>query len=295
MTILILGGNGQVGHELQRTLAPLGKCVSPNRRSLDLQDAGAVSRLLDSLQPSLIANAAAWTAVDAAESSRDEAFRLNAALPAQLADYCASTSARLVHYSSDYVYPGDGEKPWLESSETGPLSIYGESKLAGDEAILASGADALIFRTSWVYSARGHNFLKTMLRLAREREALQIVGDQIGAPTPARLIAEVTLLSVRARMEGRLASGLYHLAPRGETSWHGFAQTIFRQAEAFGETLRVQPDRVVSIPTANYPTPARRPLNSRLALEKLEQALGITLPDWESQLELTLAELLEAE
>jgi dTDP-4-dehydrorhamnose reductase len=294
MTILILGGNGQVGHELQRALTPLGKCVSPGRRSLDLQDAGAVARLLDSLQPSLIANAAAWTAVDAAESSRDEAYRLNAALPAQLADYCASTSARLVHYSSDYVYPGDGEKPWLESSETGPLSIYGESKLAGDEAILASGADALVFRTSWVYSARGHNFLKTMLRLAREREALSIVGDQIGAPTPARLIADVTLLAVKARLEGHLPGGLYHLAPRGETSWHGFAQAIFRQAEAFGETLRVQPDRVASIPTANYPTPARRPLNSRLALEKLEQALGITLPDWESQLQLTLAELLDA-
>jgi len=293
MTILILGGNGQVGYELQRALAPLGKCVSPGRQSLDLQDAGAVARLLDKLQPTLIANAAAWTAVDAAETERDGAFRLNAALPAQLADYCASMSARLVHYSSDYVYPGDGKTPWQESSETGPLSVYGESKLAGDEAVLTSGADALVLRTSWVYSARGHNFMKTMLRLAKEREALKIVGDQIGAPTPARLIAEVTLLALKARMEDRLPGGLYHLAPRGETSWHGFAQAIFRQAEAFGERLRVQPDQVVSIPTANYPTPAQRPLNSRLVLEKLEQALGITLPDWESQLQLTLAELLE--
>ncbi|OHZ01569.1 dTDP-4-dehydrorhamnose reductase [Salinicola sp. MIT1003] len=294
MNILILGGSGQVGFELQRALAPLGNCIAPGRRSLDLQDAAAVVRLLDELGPSLVVNAAAWTAVDAAEKSRDEAFRLNAALPAQLADYCASHSAKLVHYSTDYVYPGGGDTAWQETSETGPLSVYGKSKLAGDEAVLASGADALIFRTSWVYSARGHNFMKTMLRLAREREALRIVGDQIGAPTPARLIAEVTLLAVKQRGEGRLEPGLYHLAPRGETNWHGFAQAIFRHAEALGETLRVKPDQVVSIATANYPTPARRPLNSRLSLEKVEQALGITLPNWESQLQLTLAELLEA-
>mgnify|MGYP001361860972 CR=1 FL=1 len=293
MSILILGGSGQVGFELQRALAPLGNCIAPGRRSLDLQDAAAVVRLLDELRPTLIVNAAAWTAVDAAEKARDEAFRLNAALPAQLADYCASHSATLVHYSSDYVYPGDGDTAWRETSETGPLSVYGKSKLAGDEAVLASGADALIFRTSWVYSARGHNFMKTMLRLAREREALRIVGDQIGAPTPARLIAEVTLLAVKQRGEGRLEPGLYHLAPRGETNWHGFAQAIFRHAEALGETLQVKPDQVVSIATANYPTPARRPLNSRLSLEKVEQALGITLPNWESQLQLTLAELLE--
>ena len=293
MSILILGGSGQVGFELQRALAPLGNCIAPGRRSLDLQDAAAVVRLLDELRPTLIVNAAAWTAVDAAEKARDEAFRLNAALPAQLADYCASHSATLVHYSSDYVYPGDGDTAWRETSETGPLSVYGKSKLAGDEAVLASGADALIFRTSWVYSARGHNFMKTMLRLAREREALRIVGDQIGVPTTARLIAEVTLLAVKQRGEGRLEPGLYHLAPRGETNWHGFAQAIFRHAEALGENLRVNPDQVVSIATANSPTPARRPLNSRLSLEKVEQALGITLPNWESQLQLTLAELLE--
>ena len=293
MSILILGGSGQVGFELQRALAPLGNCIAPGRRSLDLQDAAAVVRLLDELRPTLIVNAAAWTAVDAAEKARDEAFRLNAALPAQLADYCASHSATLVHYSSDYVYPGDGDTAWRETSETGPLSVYGKSKLAGDEAVLASGADALIFRTSWVYSARGHNFMKTMLRLARERVALRIVGDQIGVPTTARLIAEVTLLAVKQRGEGRLEPGLYHLAPRGETNWHGFAQAIFRHAEALGENLRVNPDQVVSIATANSPTPARRPLNSRLSLEKVEQALGITLPNWESQLQLTLAELLE--
>lgn len=293
MTTLILGGNGQVGFELQRALAPLGSCLAPGRKSLDLMDAAAVARVLDDVRPTLIANAAAWTAVDAAETERDGAFRLNAELPAQLADYCGSHSARLVHYSSDYVYPGDGDAPWQESSQTGPLCVYGESKLAGDEAVLASGADALILRTSWVYAARGSNFLKTMLRLGREREALNIVGDQIGAPTPARLIAEVTLLALKSRMDNHLAAGLYHLAPRGETSWHGFAQAIFRLAEAGGEALRIRPEQVTSIPTENYPTPARRPLNSRMALDKLEQALGITLPNWESQLELTLGELLE--
>lgn len=294
MNTLILGGNGQVGFELQRALSPLGECVAPGRRSLDLLDADAVARLLDESRPDLIANAAAWTAVDAAETARGEAFRLNAELPAQLAEYCAARSARLVHYSSDYVYPGGGDTAWRESSETGPLSAYGESKLAGDEAVLGSGADALIFRTSWVYSARGNNFMKTMLRLARERDALSVVGDQIGAPTPARLIADVTLLAVKRQVEGRLAPGVYHLAPRGETSWHGFAQAIFRHASALGESLRVGPDGVASIPTADYPTPARRPLNSRLSLEKVEHALGVTLPDWESQLRLTLAELLEA-
>lgn len=293
MKTLILGGNGQVGFELQRALSTLGACAAPGRRSLDLLDADAVARLLDETRPDLIANAAAWTAVDAAETARGEAFRLNAELPAQLAEYCAARSARLVHYSSDYVYPGGGDTAWRESSETGPLSAYGESKLAGDEAVLDSSADALIFRTSWVYSARGHNFMKTMLRLARERDALSVVGDQIGAPTPARLIADVTLLAVKRQVEGRLAPGVYHLAPHGETSWHGFAQAIFRHAAALGESLRVGPDAVTSIPTEGYPTPARRPLNSRLSLEKIEHALGITLPDWESQLRLTLAALLE--
>ncbi|WP_110600297.1 dTDP-4-dehydrorhamnose reductase [Salinicola lusitanus] len=294
MSTLILGGNGQVGFELQRALSPLGECAAPARPSLDLLDADAVARLLDQTRPKLIANAAAWTAVDAAETARGEAFRLNAELPAQLADYCATHSARLVHYSSDYVYPGGGDAAWQESSETGPLSAYGESKLAGDDAVLASGADALIFRTSWVYSARGNNFMKTMLRLAKERDALSVVGDQIGAPTPARLIADVTLLAVRQQGEGRMDPGIYHLAPRGETSWHGFAQGIFRHAAALGQPLRLGPEEVASIPTASYPTPARRPLNSRLSLEKIEHALGVTLPDWESQLRLTLAEWLEA-
>ncbi len=292
MTVLLLGGSGQAGFELQRSLAPLGEIVAPSRQALDLGDAAAVEACLQRVQPSLIVNAAAWTAVDAAEEHREAAFRLNAELPAQLAAYAKARDVPLVHYSSDYVYPGGGEAPWREDSSTAPLSAYGASKLAGDEAIQASGARHLIFRTSWVYSARGNNFLKTMLRLGRERDALKVVADQVGAPTPARLIAEVTLLALQSMRQGGIAGGLYHLAPRGETSWHGFACEIFRLAQAQGETLAISPDRVDAIPTVEYPTPAERPLNSRLALTRLEGALGIQLPHWQSQLALTLDELL---
>ena len=194
---------------------------------------------------------------------------------------CGPNNARLVHYSSDYVYPGTGSEPWQEISQTGPLNIYGQTKLEGDQAIQQSGVDHLIFRTSWVYSARGNNFMKTMLRLAETKTELNIVVDQVGAPTPARLIAQVSTLAIH----GRLKSGLYHLAPRGETSWCGFAQAIFQQAD---QNVEANP-----IPTSDYPTPAKRPLNSRLGVKKLEQALKIGLPTWQSQLEQTLSEDLE--
>jgi dTDP-4-dehydrorhamnose reductase len=289
MNILLLGKTGQVGFELHRLLAPLGTLVAPDRKALDLSDEQAVSAYLADCRPDLIVNAAAWTAVDAAEEQTEAAMRLNRDLPAQLAAYAAAASCRLVHYSSDYVYPGSGDSPRTENSSTGPLNAYGRSKLAGDEAIMSSGADYLIFRTSWVYSARGNNFMKTMLRLAKDRPELNVVADQTGAPTPARLIAQVTALAVY----GRLDSGLYHLAARGETSWHGFAQEIFRQARAFGQSLAVTPERVDPIPTRDYPTPATRPLNSRLDVSKLERALKIRLPDWQSQLALTLTEYLE--
>ncbi|WP_110648658.1 dTDP-4-dehydrorhamnose reductase [Salinicola peritrichatus] len=291
MKILLLGASGQVGFELQRTLAPLGRVDAPNRPVLDLSDAEAVEACLRHIRPSLIVNASAWTAVDAAETQRDAAFRLNTELPAQLAAYASHQNIPLVHYSSDYVYPGDGEVPWREESVTGPLSVYGASKLAGDEAIQASGCRYLIFRTSWVYSGRGSNFMGTMLHLGREREALEVVADQIGAPTPARLIAEVTLLALQGMRQGGTVGGLYHLAPRGETSWHGFACEIFRLALARGERLAIVPERVAAISTAQYPTPAQRPLNSRLDLTRLEAALGIELPHWRSQLALTMNEL----
>lgn len=281
MNILLLGASGQVGFELNRACAILGNITALERSQLDLMHSQAVDKFLQTSKPGLILNAAAWTAVDAAEEKRAEAKRLNADLPAQLAEYAAANNAKLVHYSTDYVYPGNGEARWHETSPTAPLNYYGETKLAGDNAIKASGADHLIFRTSWVYSARGNNFMKTMLRLANTKPELSIVADQIGTPTPARLIAQVTALAVH----NQLAKGFYHLTTQGETSWYGFAEEIFRLAR---QDIKLNP-----IPTSDYPTPAKRPLNSRLAVSKLEKALNIQLPDWQSQLALTLSEYQE--
>jgi dTDP-4-dehydrorhamnose reductase len=289
VNILLLGKTGQVGFELNRSLSPLGTIHAPGRELLDLMDEKAVSAYLADVKPDLVVNGAAWTAVDAAEEQHTNAERLNAGLPEQLAAYAFSNNARLVHFSSDYVYPSDGDQAWLETSRTGPLSVYGSTKLQGDQAIEKSGSDYLIFRTSWVYSARGNNFMKTMLRLAKSKSELKIVADQVGAPTPARLIAQVTLLALHAK----LARGLYHLAPSGETSWHGFAQEIFRKAEERGEKLTMGPENAHPIPTSDYPTPAIRPLNSRMDTTKLESALNIRLPDWKSQLSQTLDEYME--
>ena len=296
MNIFITGGNGQVGFELQRQFAIFGNILAPTRQELDLTNAQAVDTYLTKHQPALILNAAAYTAVDKAESEPAQAKRLNAELPAQLAAYAAKHAITLVHYSSDYVYPGDGEIPWQEDSPTAPLSVYGQTKLEGDQAVQKSGCQHLIFRTSWVYAARGNNFIKTMLRLGREREALNIVNDQLGAPTPARLIAQVTALAFTphpSHLTPHLVSGIYHLAPRGETSWHGFACEIFEQAREAGETLAIKPQGAAGIPTVEYPTPAQRPLNSRMNLSKLEAALGVTLPTWQNQLALTLKECCE--
>ncbi|MCK7551552.1 dTDP-4-dehydrorhamnose reductase [Marinobacter goseongensis] len=281
MNILLLGKTGQVGFELQRSLSPLGKITAPGREELDLTSELAVAVYLEHHHPDMIVNAAAYTAVDAAEQQQPEAQRLNAGLPAQLAQYSAAQGTLLVHYSSDYVYPGTGVTPWQESSSTAPLSVYGQTKLEGDQAIQQSACEHLIFRTSWVFSARGNNFMKTMLRLAESKTELNIVADQIGAPTSARLIAQITILAVHSN----IPSGLYHLAPAGETSWQGFAKEIFHQA---GKTTTAN-----SIPTSDYPTPATRPLNSRMDTTKLETALDIQLPDWQSQLALTLNEYLE--
>lgn len=289
MNIVLLGKTGQVGFELHRTLSPLGRIDAPSRSELDLMSELAVNDYLNSKKPDLIVNAAAWTAVDDAEEYQAEAQRLNAELPAQLASYAVDRNIRLVHYSSDYVYPGTGTLPWVETSPTGPLSVYGETKLAGDHAVEHSGADYLIFRICWVYSARGNNFMKTMHRLAKSKTELNIVADQIGTPTPARLIAQVSTLAIR----DELKRGVYQLASKGETSWYGFATEIFNQAVQMGETLLLTRDNARSINTLNYPTPARRPANSRMNVSKLENALNIELPDWQSQLTITLAEYLE--
>ena len=299
MKVLINGGSGQVGFELRRQLATLGEIVAPNRAALDLLDADAVDAFLAQHQPDLIVNAAAYTAVDNAETDLEAATRLNAELPAQLAAYCQQRGGWLVHYSSDYVYNGEGDTPWQEGDATGPCNAYGATKLAGDEAVAKSGCQHLIFRTSWVYSAHGKSFLSTMLRLGAERSALSVVSDQIGAPTPARLIALVTQQAL-TKLHGTqlqtatasgIESGVYHLAPKGATSWHGFACEIFQLASNLGLPLEITPEGVSAIPTSDYPTPAVRPLNSRLGVDKIEQALGIQLPSWQSQLALTVEEI----
>ena len=292
--VLVTGASGQVGFELARAFSFCGDVLTPSRQTLNLADTQAVSQYLSDYQPSVILNAAAYTAVDQAEREPDACYRLNATLPRVLADYVKQQAEQgrnvtLVHFSSDYVYPGNGDEPWQETSAMGPLSVYGQSKLAGDEAIQQRlhGARFYILRTSWVYSARGQNFMKTMLRLGKERSALSVVNDQVGAPTTARLLAQLSVALVRQQVP----SGIYHAAPRGETSWCDFAKRIFELSEGRTE-LAIKASDVTGIPTRDYPTPATRPLNSRMNVSKIEQALGIELPHWESELALTLDEYL---
>lgn len=291
MKIFLTGGAGQVGYELQRSLSLFGEVIAPTRSELNLQEIEIVNAFLTERKPDLIVNAAAWTAVDKAEKESEAAYQLNAELPECLAAYSAKSDIWLIHYSSDYVYPGTGIDPWNEVDVTAPLSVYGQSKLLGDEKIAASGCRYMTFRTSWVYSARGNNFMKSMLKLAAEREVLRVVNDQWGAPTPARLIADVTAQAIgRLRQPVAPHSGVYHLTPKGKTNWHEFASLIFDFAKAKGVALKV--GEVGGIPTADYPTPACRPLNSRLALGKIEHELRIVMPNWRSQLQLTLEEYL---
>jgi dTDP-4-dehydrorhamnose reductase len=289
VNILLTGRNGQVGWELQRTLQPVGKVTACDHAGLDLADAAAVRRKLDEVRPDAIVNAAAYTAVDKAESEPEQANAVNAAAPALLAQEAARRGALLIHYSTDYVFDGAKAAPYVETDPTGPLGAYGRSKLAGEAGIRASGCDHLIFRTSWVYAARGANFLRTILRLAAEREELRVVNDQVGAPTWARLIAEATALALRQalaeRRHGRFESGLFHLACAGETSWHGFASAIV--AGRSGLSVKT----VTPIVTADYPTPARRPANSRLDTGAFRARFGLALPDWRDCLQLCLEEL----
>lgn len=300
--IVLLAPNGQVGFELQRSLAPLGQLFCLSRADVDFTDTAATSARVLALHPDLIVNAAAWTAVDKAETEQEAAYLLNAALPAELAAIARQQNCWLVHYSTDYVYPGSGEHAWREDDATAPLSVYGASKLAGDLAISQSGARHLIFRTSWVYAARGNNFMKTMLKLAAQRESLSVVADQTGAPTPARLIANVTALALQQVLTQPCkdsnghsdASGVYHLAAAGHTNWYQFAEAIFALARQAGMPLALQEKQFKAITTAQYPTPAQRPTNSRLDLSKLEQTFGLVLPDWHSQLAQTFQEYRDA-
>ena len=283
LKILLLGKNGQVGWELQRSLAPLGHLTALDRHSTDycgnLADLDGIADTVRRLQPDIIVNAAAHTAVDRAESEPALAHTLNALAPGVLATEAARLGAWLVHYSTDYVFGGTGSQPWQESDATGPLSVYGQTKLEGEQRIQAACAKHLIFRTSWVYAARGGNFAKTMLRLAKERDALTVINDQFGAPTGAELLADVTALALRSATPA--LAGVYHLAAAGETTWHGYAQYVLAQAQQAGIVLKAGPESVTAVSTSAFPTPAQRPLNSRLDTHKLQAAFGLTLPDWQ--------------
>jgi dTDP-4-dehydrorhamnose reductase len=286
--ILLTGSRGQVGWELVRSLTTLGDVVAMDSDRLDLTNADAIRRMVAEIKPRIIVNPAAHTAVDKAESEPDLARAINATAPGILAEEAEKLGALLVHYSTDYVFDGSGSTPWLEDDVKGPLNVYGSSKLAGEQAIQAACQRHLIFRTSWVYGLRGANFLLTMRRLMRERPELKIVADQIGAPTWCRSLADATaqvLAQVATPLRGAdkpLPWGVYHMTNGGETSWQGFAQAILDLDAP--ET----PARLLPIPSSDYPTPARRPLNSRLNNDKLERVFGVRLPDWREALRLCM-------
>ncbi len=297
MNILLLGANGQVGWELRRSLAPLANVIAATRAGelnnircerADLDQPDSLADLIAHVAPDIVVNAAAYTAVDRAEQEREAAFRVNAEAPKRLAEACAVLGTRFVHFSTDYVFDGRSSRPYREDDATAPLGIYGESKLAGEHAVRAAGGQHLILRTAWVYGARGHNFLRTMLRLGAERDELRVVGDQIGSPTPAHLIANLTAEA----LSRELAGGTYHLVASGTTSWHGFAEAIMAEAVEMGFIPRAP--KVVSITTQEYPTPARRPAYSTLDTGLLSSALGHPIEQWESGLHEVMLELAKS-
>ena len=294
MKLLLLGGNGQVGRELRRSLLPLGELIVATRQGAgsdllaDFDAPDALEDLVRRVAPDVVVNAAAYTAVDRAEAEPDGAFRVNAAAPAALARACAGEGALLVHYSTDYVFDGTGSRPYREEDPTAPLGVYGASKLAGEQAIRDSGARHAILRTAWVYAVHGSNFLRTMLRLGGERDELGVVADQVGAPTPAHFIANATAEIVR---QGVDASGTWHLTAAGQASWHEFARAIFEQAHAAGRLPRVP--RVRAIGTSDYPTPARRPAYSVLDTSRLRADFGIAPPPWRQGLQDVIGQLAD--
>ena len=289
MTILLLGKDGQVGWQLQRSLAPHGKVVACGRAECDLSDLDQLRAVVRRVDPTVIVNASAYTAVDRAESEPDLALRVNAEAPGILAEEAARNGALLVHYSTDYVFDGSKATPYVESDLPAPQSVYGRSKLAGEQAIAAVNCRSVIFRTSWVFGARGGNFVKTMLRLGREKESLNVVDDQIGSPTPAALIATVSGVTLAMLRQGKgMTPGehrLYHLAAANPVSWHSFAQTIIELASVMpGFDLRLKAEAIRAIPSSGYPTPAKRPMNSRLDSTRLESDFGLLMPDWQPYL-----------
>ena len=296
MKILLLGKNGQLGWELQRSLAPLGQLMALDRHSTDgcgdLANLPGLAATVRALRPDVIVNAAAHTAVDKAESEPDLARTVNALAPGVLAQEAAQLGALLVHYSTDYVFDGSGSRPWTEADAPAPLSVYGQTKREGEQAIESACPHHLILRTSWVYAARGGNFAKTMLRLAQERERLTVIDDQFGAPTGADLLADVTAHAIRQLLQRPGDAGLYHLVASGETSWHGYAKHVLAQAERAQAAIKIIAKEVATVPTSAFPTLARRPLNSRLDTGKLQATFGLRLPAWQQGVDRMLAEIL---
>ncbi len=298
MKILLFGKNGQVGWELQRSLLPLGELITLDHDSPslcgDFSNPAGISRTIRDVKPNIIVNAAAYTAVDKAEQESPLAHAINAQTPGVLAQEAKQLNAWLIHYSTDYVFDGSGDHPRLETEATNPLNVYGESKRQGEKNIAASSCSHIILRTSWVYGAHGNNFIKTILRLAQQRDHLDIVDDQIGAPTGAELLADITAQIIPTISNNSPdKSGIYHLAADGHTSWFNFAELILAYARQFDMPLTIKPDALQAIKTINFPTPARRPLNSRLNTYKLQNAFGLSLPNWQTGVERVLSEILQ--
>lgn len=293
MKILLLGKNGQVGFELQRSLAPLGDVLALDRNSTshcgDLSNLEGLAETVRVYRPDVVVNAAAYTAVDKAESDAETAHRINALAPEVLSRACAALGAYLVHYSTDYVFNGSGQIPWAETDPTGPLNVYGHSKLAGEQGIAKQGAKHVIFRTSWVYGTEGGNFAKTMLRLAQEREKMTVIHDQFGAPTGAALLADITATALQAQQR---LTGIYHLAAAGETTWFDYAAYVLAQAKFRKPDLKLAVKEFLPVATTEFPTPAKRPLNSRLNCSHLEQALQLKLPAWQTGVDQLLSKIL---
>lgn len=297
MKILLLGKNGQVGWALQRSLAPLGELVALDAQSQihcgDLSNLAGLAQTVRDVAPDVIVNAAAYTAVDKAESEPVLAHAINALAPGVLAQEAKRCGAWLVHFSTDYVFDGSGKQAWLETDAAAPLSVYGASKLAGEQAIMAAACQHLIFRTSWVYGARGNNFVKTMLKLAQERDSLKVVNDQIGAPTGADLLADVTAHAISTALQQPNVSGLYHLVASGETSWHEYATLVIEYARQAGLPIKVVQTAIHAVPSSEFATVAKRPLNSRLNTSKLQQTFNLHLPDWQTGVTRMLDEYLQ--
>lgn len=299
MKILLLGKNGQVGWELQRSLVSLGELIALSSADDefcgDLTNFEGIRQTIRKIVPDIIVNATAYTAVDRAEHEAEQAYILNAQAPSVLAQEAKQLNAWLIHYSTDYVFNGSSDQPYLETDVTDPLNVYGKTKLAGESNIIASGCQYLIFRTSWVYAAHGNNFIKTILRLAQQRDKLTIVNDQIGAPTGAELIADITAYTLFLLKYQPQVSGIYHLTAKGCASWYEFAKFILEHARCANFPLRVQPDALLPIASLDFPLPAKRPLNSRLNICKLENRFDLNLPTWQAGASRTLTELLNKE